>query len=128
MAYRMRARIFGSIVVKILYISNNMLAFLALDFLLHHEYMEYGVKWVKWVGLPNHIAYDYMGTFETVQSNFCFLFYVLIQSTVENFIQLYNRLSDGGTLTLSKFKLSKVSLCIILGKYKEWWAAIVHIY
>ena len=66
----MRARIFGSIVVKILYISNNMFAFLALDFLLHHGYMAYGVKWVKWIQLPNHIAYDYMGKFVIRYNNY----------------------------------------------------------
>ncbi|XP_066925425.1 uncharacterized protein [Clytia hemisphaerica] len=61
MGYRMRMRIFGSIIVKVLYIACNLFAFLALDFLLNHQYMTYGVKWINWVQLPNEIAYDYMG-------------------------------------------------------------------
>ena len=66
MAYRMRMRIFGSITVKVLYIGSNLFAFLALDFLLNHQYMNYGVKWINWVQLPNEIAYDYMGELSVV--------------------------------------------------------------
>jgi len=58
---RMRGRIVGNFVVKILYIIANVAAFLIVDGILNGDYRTYGLTWMSWSKLPNSMAYDYMG-------------------------------------------------------------------
>ncbi|XP_047145463.1 innexin inx3 isoform X1 [Hydra vulgaris] len=57
----MTLRVVFNILIKVLYIVVNLVAFLGLDNLLNGEYVGYGSKWLKWSQLENSVAYDYMG-------------------------------------------------------------------
>lgn len=60
-AFKMRMRILGNIIVKILYIVCNVVTFLALDGILNGNFVSYGSMWINWAKLDNQMAYDYMG-------------------------------------------------------------------
>ena len=57
----MYLRVVFNILIKVLYIVSNLVAFLGLDNLLNGEFTTYGSKWVAWSKLDNSVAYDYMG-------------------------------------------------------------------
>ena len=59
--FRMRMRIIGNILIKLLYIVGNVAAFLIVDGILNGDYKTYGITWTTWSKLPNSMAYDYMG-------------------------------------------------------------------
>ncbi|XP_066925423.1 uncharacterized protein [Clytia hemisphaerica] len=59
--FRMRMRIIGNIMIKLLYIVGNVAAFLIVDGVLNGDYKTYGITWTTWSKLPNSMAYDYMG-------------------------------------------------------------------
>jgi len=60
-ATKMRTRILLNIVIKMLYVAVNVVAFLLTDSVLVNRYRVYGLEWVKWAKLENNMAYDYMG-------------------------------------------------------------------
>ena len=57
----MYLRIAFNVLIKILYLVANLVAFLGLDNLLNNEYISYGKKWVDWSKLNNSMAFDYLG-------------------------------------------------------------------
>ena len=57
----MYLRLVSNILIKILYLVANLVAFLGLDNLLNNEYISYGKKWVDWSKLNNSMAFDYLG-------------------------------------------------------------------
>ena len=65
-ATKMRTRILLNIVIKMLYVAVNVVAFLLTDSVLVNRYRVYGLEWVKWAKLENNMAYDYMGKFWTL--------------------------------------------------------------
>ena len=56
-----RFRVAMNIVVKLLYLVANLIAFLSTDHLLNGDFVDYGNQWHKWAQLNNSVAYDYMG-------------------------------------------------------------------
>ena len=62
----MRTRILLNIVIKMLYVAVNVVAFLLTDSVLVNRYRVYGLEWVKWAKLENNMAYDYMGKLWTL--------------------------------------------------------------
>lgn len=58
---KLRLRIFGNIVNKLLYIAANVIAFVLTDKILNGRFHDYGTNWTKWSRLNNSMAYDYMG-------------------------------------------------------------------
>ena len=60
----MTLRVVFNILIKVLYIVANLVAFLGLDNLLNGEFVSYGSKWVSWAKLDNAVAYDYMGKYD----------------------------------------------------------------
>lgn len=58
---QMRMRIVGDILVKVIYITVNVVALLILDGVLNNGFIAYGVLWSDWAKLDNAVAYDYMG-------------------------------------------------------------------
>ena len=58
---KMRMRIVGDILVKVIYITVNVVALLILDGVLNNGFITYGVLWSDWAKLDNAVAYDYMG-------------------------------------------------------------------
>lgn len=59
---KQRYRILGNLIVKILYIAVNVIAFMLTDSVLNNRYFNYGSEWIKWSKLDNYQAYDYMGS------------------------------------------------------------------
>ena len=57
----MYLRIVFNILIKILFLVANLVAFLGLDNLLNDGYISYGNKWVGWSKLNNSMAFDYLG-------------------------------------------------------------------
>lgn len=62
---RMKARILGNVLIKVLYIIGNVAAFLLVNQMLNGDYRTYGLTWMTWSKLPNSLAYDYMGIRDT---------------------------------------------------------------
>ena len=60
---KLRARVFGQLVIKSLYLMINILAFVGTDIILDGHYRRYGLEWISWSKLPNEIMYDYIGEF-----------------------------------------------------------------
>ena len=58
---RMKARVLGNVMVKILYIIGNVAAFIIVNEMLNGDYRTYGLTWMTWSKMPNAMAYDYMG-------------------------------------------------------------------
>jgi len=58
---KLRLRIMGDFLVKVLYVFTSIAAFLLLDTTLNEGYMDYGLKWLQWSKLKNSLAFDYMG-------------------------------------------------------------------
>jgi len=56
---KMRLRLIGNVVVKVLYIVVNVVAFVATDSLLLGGFQDYGNAWLSWANLSNFLAYDY---------------------------------------------------------------------
>jgi len=56
---RMKRKVVVNVIVKILYILTNVVAFTATDGVLHGEFSSYGKKWLKWSEQPNEEEYDY---------------------------------------------------------------------
>ena len=56
---RMRLRILGNILVKILYIGSNVSCFLMTDYLFNHDFRTFGQAWSKWSKMENEIQYAY---------------------------------------------------------------------
>ena len=56
-----KVRLLLNVLVKILYVCANLIAFLSLDSVLNGEYMDYGRKWINWARLHDTLQYDYMG-------------------------------------------------------------------
>jgi len=54
-----------NVVVKASYVCVHFIAFLLLDNVLHGEFVEYGIKWLRWSQIENSIRYNYMGTRDT---------------------------------------------------------------
>ena len=61
--FHAKVRLFMNLLVKILYVCANLIAFLTLDNVLNGEYMDYGRKWVNWAGLHETMQHDYMGNY-----------------------------------------------------------------
>ena len=58
---KMRVRVGLTLLVKLLYIVVNILAFIFTDHVLHGGFMSYGMEWSKWSKLGNEMAHEYMG-------------------------------------------------------------------
>jgi len=58
---KMRLRIMGELVVKVMYVVSSVFAFLVTDGVLNGRFKSYGITWTDWSKLKNSIAYDYMG-------------------------------------------------------------------
>jgi len=58
---KMRLRLIGNLIVKILYIVVNVVGFVVTDSLLLGGFRNYGNEWLAWSYLSNSEAYDYMG-------------------------------------------------------------------
>lgn len=58
---KLRLRILGDVIVKVLYVVSTILAFVILNWILNGGFIDYGGKWLEWGRLKNAIAYDYMG-------------------------------------------------------------------
>jgi len=58
---KMRLRLLGNVVVKILYIVVTAVGFIVTDSLLLGGFKNYGNAWISWSYLSNSMAYDYMG-------------------------------------------------------------------
>jgi len=58
---KMRIRILGDIVVKILYVIVSIVALVVTDGVLNGRFLSYGISWTDWSKLSNAMAYDYMG-------------------------------------------------------------------
>jgi len=54
-------RVIFNILIKILYLVVNLIAFLGLDNLLNNEFVDYGNKWMEWSRLNNTVKFDYLG-------------------------------------------------------------------
>jgi len=57
----MLLRVVFNILIKILYLVANLVAFLGLDNLLNNEFVDYVNKWIKWSQFNNSVAFDYLG-------------------------------------------------------------------
>lgn len=60
-ATKLQLRVFGNIVIKVIYIVCNIVAFAILDGILNGNFATYGSMWITWAKLDNQLAYDYMG-------------------------------------------------------------------
>lgn len=58
---KLRARAFGQILIKALYLIINIMVFVVTDVILDGNYRRYGLLWIAWYKQPNEIMYDYVG-------------------------------------------------------------------
>jgi len=58
---KMRVRVLGDIIVKILYVIVSVVALVVTDGVLNGRFLSYGISWTDWAKLKNSMAYDYMG-------------------------------------------------------------------
>lgn len=56
-----RLRPILNVMIKILYLIANIVAFLGLNNVLNGDFISYGSKWMAWSSLPNTLAHDYLG-------------------------------------------------------------------
>jgi len=58
---KQKSRIFLNLLIKLLYIIVNVVAFVIVNGVLNGRYTKYGSEWISWGKLDNEMAYDYMG-------------------------------------------------------------------
>ena len=56
---KMKIRVLMNIIVKILYIIANVVTLMATDFILHGQYIGYGLQYTKWSKLDNTLGNDH---------------------------------------------------------------------
>ena len=57
---KLRLRVLGDVLVKVLYIVSTISVFCILDSALNGDFAAYGGNWLNWSKLSNALAYGYM--------------------------------------------------------------------
>jgi len=56
---KMRYRVFSLLLVKLMYLSVNVVALLACHVLLHHKFLTYGRDYLQWTDLDHNLAHEH---------------------------------------------------------------------